>query len=467
MSIETVEVDDSQLSELLNLQESHFYEAKSKRVSPGKMSRVISGFANANGGELYLGLEESEDTAFGYDWKGFDDPEAANSHIQVCDDLFPLGKFFDYEFLDHPRMPGVLLHITVRKTRDIKEASNGKPYIRRSAQNLPVDTPEKKRRLKLDKGIVSFEDETVGAEQEIVTNSEVVLRFMLNVIPSAEPKKWLEKQWLIREGNPTVAAALLFADLPQAVLPKRSGIKIYRYKTRKDEGSRETLAFDPITVEGCLYRQISDAVDKTVELVEDIKILGTDGFESVEYPEETLHEVITNAVLHRDYSISTDIHIRIYDNRIEVESPGRLPGHVTSNNILDEQLARNASIVRIINKFPNPPNKDIGEGLNTAFEAMKKLRLKEPEIEETDNSVVVRIRHETLASPEEAVIQYLENHKEIQNKDARKITGITSENTMKNVFYRLRDSGMLERVPGKKGPASAWRKPVEEEDQPE
>lgn len=98
---------------------------------------------------------------------------------------------------------------------------------------------------------------------------------------------------------------------------------------------------------------------------------------------------------------------------------------------------------------------------------MRKIRLKEPEIEETDSSVIVRIRHETLASPEEAVMQYLENHEEIQNKDARKITGITSENTMKNVFYRLRDSGMIERVPGKKGPASAWRKPVEEDDQSE
>ena len=218
------------------------------------------------------------------------------------------------------------------------------------------------------------------------------------------------------------------------------------------------MAFDPISIEGCAYHQISKAVSQTTDLVEDIKILGPEGLEQIEYPRETLHEVITNAVLHRDYSIAKDVHISIYDNRIEVESPGTLPGHVTCENILDEQFARNASIVRIINKFNEPPNKDIGEGLNTAFEAMRKLKLKQPEIKETDSSVIVKIRHETLASPEEAVMSYLDRYDEIQNRDARKITGITSENTMKNVFYRLRDRGLLERVPGKKGPASAWRK---------
>src|SRR5690606_26641771 len=110
-----------------------------------------------------------------------------------------------------------------------------------------------------------------------------------------------------------------------------------------------------------------------------------------------------NAVLHRDYSIAADVHIRIFDNRIEVESPGKLPGHVTAANILDEQSARNPKLVRLINKFPNPPNKDVGEGLNTAFDAMKRLRLKEPTIAELENAVIVNIRHDPLASSHDAV----------------------------------------------------------------
>jgi predicted HTH transcriptional regulator len=82
------------------------------------------------------------------------------------------------------------------------------------------------------------------------------------------------------------------------------------------------------------------------------------------------------------------------------------PAHVTVENILDERFARNGKLVRLINKFPDPPNKDVGEGLNTAFAAMKKLQLKDPLITELENSVVVNIRHESLASPEEIVMEY-------------------------------------------------------------
>jgi ATP-dependent DNA helicase RecG len=213
-------------------------------------------------------------------------------------------------------------------------------------------------------------------------------------------------------------------------------------------------------VEQCLYEQIATAVTETVRVVEGVQILGPTGLETIKYPHETLHEIITNAVLHRDYSIAADIQIRVFDNRIEVESPGRLPGHVTPQNILTEQFARNGTIVRLINKFPDPPNKDVGEGLNTAFRAMRALRLKDPVIEERDSSVVVQIRHERLASPEEAVLTYLANHDEITNAVARQITGITSENKVKEVFYRLRDAGKLDRVPDRRGSASAWRRPL-------
>ena len=155
------------------------------------------------------------------------------------------------------------------------------------------------------------------------------------------------------------------------------------------------------------------------------------------YPQEALHEVITNAILHRDYSIADDVHVRVFDNRVEVESPGRFPAHITSKNILKERFARNGNIVRIINKFPDPPNKDVGEGLNTAFEAMRNLRLKEPIFLEPENAVVVVIRHEKLASAEDIIMEYLQNNDMITNRVAREMTGIQSENSMKNVFWRF------------------------------
>ena len=112
----------------------------------------------------------------------------------------------------------------------------------------------------------------------------------------------------------------------------------------------------------------------------------------------------------------------------------------------------------LINKFPDPPNKDVGEGLNTAFAAMEKLRLKKPEIEERDNSVVVVIAHSPLSSPEETVMEYLEGHDEITNSIGREWTASRSDISMKDVFLRSKKRSLIEPVPGKKGKASAWRK---------
>lgn len=79
---------------------------------------------------------------------------------------------------------------------------------------------------------------------------------------------------------------------------------------------------------------------------------------------------------------------------------------------------------------------------------MTKLRLRVPDIKETDTTVLVIIKHEKLASPEELVIEYLHNHDTIKNSEARRVTGIKSENTMKSVFYKLRDRGFIMLIKG-------------------
>ncbi len=459
-SVEEISTDQRDL--VLALPEGHFHDLKSKDIAPSKLTKTISAFANAAGGELYVGVDERTGPAGAKirSWRGFSDVEEANGHIQAFEQVSPLGTYVKATFLWCSSEAGLVLQLVILKTREIIAATDDIVYIRRGAQNLPLQTEEQLARLRFDKGIASFEAESVNIDPRVITNSTITLDFILSVVPSAEPEAWFRKQLLVVENKPTVAAVVLFAELPQAVLPKRCGIKILRYKTTESTGSRETLDSDPLTVEGCLYDQIFQAVTETVRVVEDVKVLGSTGLENIKYPNETLHEIITNAVLHRDYSIAADIQIRVFDNRIEVESPGKLPGHVTTDNILTEQFARNGTIVRLINKFPNPPNKDVGEGLNTAFQAMRALRLKDPVIEERETSVVVQIRHERLASPEEAILSYLRQHDEITNAIARQVTGIASENKVKDVFYRLRDAGKLERIPGRKGSASAWRRPL-------
>jgi ATP-dependent DNA helicase RecG len=457
--VDKKQIDLVEVERLFALEEGPYLDLKHSDIAPAKLSRSVSAFCNTSGGELFVGIGERDDgknkTRI---WAGFADMEGANPIFQVIEKMLPLGNHYKATFLSCERFKGIILHLVVFKTGGVVRGSDGRPYVRRNAQNLPVEGNEALRRLELDKGIVSFEDNTINVSPETITNSETSISFILNVVPLAEPEEWLTKQNLIVSGLPTVAGVLLYADEPQAALPKRSAIKLYRYQTKEDEGSRDTLVFDPMTIEGCAYAQIKAAVSKTKEIIEGISKLGEKGLEKISYPDETLHEIITNAVLHRDYSIASDVHVRIYDNRIEVESPGRLPGHITKDNILNEQSARNPKIVRLINKFPDPPNKDVGEGLNTAFEAMKKLRLQPPEVEERENSVVIHIRHAPLASPHDVVMAYLKNHSEVTNRIVRELTGIGSENVVKQVFLDLNTRKLLERVPGKRGSASAWRK---------
>lgn len=427
------------------------------QIAPGKLTKTLSAFANSDGGELYIGIEEHNQSGV-RTWSGFDDVEAANGHLQPFQEVFPLGEEIVYSFLMCDSYPGLVLKIEVFKSRQIKKSSNGLAYYRFGAQDLPVDKPEIEERLKRNKGIVSFETELVQNDESIVTESTIVEGFIHQVVPTSSPLAWLNKQQLIRNRKPTVAGVLLFADEPQASLPKRCGIKIYRYKTRNSEGSRDTLAFTPVSIEGPLYNQIYAAVQKTVEVIEEAKRVAEGKIQSIEYPEETLHEIITNAVLHRDYAILDDVHIRVFDNRIEVESPGSLPGHVTLKNILEERYSRNGSVVRIINKFPNPPNQDVGEGLNTAFEAMKKLRLKPPVIEQKQNSVLVNIRHERLASPEEAILDFLTENSRIANKQARELCAIGSENSMKSILQKMVKNNLIEVIPGTAGARTAYQK---------
>lgn len=442
---------------LLTLEEDTFCDLKGVEVSPKKLSVAISAFANTAGGDLYIGIAETEimgvKTRY---WHGFKDQEAANGHIQSLVALFPLGGEFSYGFLRAPGSPGVVLHIQVARTATIAKAHGNKVYRRFGAQNLEVKGKALEA-LRLAKGIESYEKQTVDVSLSSVVNSPILKEFVKQVVPNQEPKAFLQKQNLIRGNKPTVAALLLFSEEPQAALPKRSGIKLYRYATT-GAPTRETLVGMPKSIEGPVISMIQHAVAETTAMIEGIQKLGPKGFEPVKYPVETLHEILTNALLHRDYSIASDVHVRIFDNRVEVESPGILPGQVTVKNILDEQFARNGMLVRLINKFPNPPNKDVGEGLNTAFKAMQKLRLKAPVIKEPENSVLVEIRHEPMASPAESVMDYLENHDEIKNGIARELTGITSENTMKEVFLKLAKSELIERVPGKRGASAAWRK---------
>lgn len=454
MAITVSDISRGEANQVVAIEEGHFADVKSVDLAPKKIIKHLLAFANADGGELYIGIDDKPRL-----WRGFENQEAANGHIQAYDGVFHLSDDAEYEFLRCADLQGLVLKISIRKTQGVLRGADGHVYARRNAASNLVDNPDALRVLEFAKGETSFESTASRASIDRIFQSETFDRFIKHVVPHQEKVRFLKKQALVQKGFVTVAGCLLFDDMPQAILPSRSSVKIYRYKTTEAEGHREVLAFDPIPIEGCAYELIRETVIQTTHQVELIGRMGESGLESISYPPEALHEIVANAVLHRDYSIADDVHVRIFDNRIEVESPGRLPAHITPENILNERFVRNGNLFRLISMFQDPPNKGVGEGLNTAFRAMQALKLKDPLIIQRENTVLVTLRHEPLASPEQMIIDYLETHETVQNKTARELCHITEDWKVKSIFERMTKARLIEKVPGTDRSTTAYRKP--------
>ncbi|MFU1719517.1 RNA-binding domain-containing protein [Bacillus velezensis] len=447
-------------------QESHFLDFKSKDLSGKGLQKIVTAFANADGGELYIGIIDEKESVpeLIERWEGFKKLEQFNQLIQnIYEEIKPVPQL-EIEFMEIEgyECRGIVLKVTVYKSANIHYTSADKVFIRKSAQTLELKGKQEILNLKLSKGLISYEDQLIGNYSvDELLESEELNSFLKSYSPRTNPEEYLKKQRLVRKSGaeilPTIASVLLYADLPSAILPRKCAIKITRYNTNEDIPSREHLE-EQITVEGNVLSQINTTLLNIKRIIDSLKVLDETKLVGANYPVEAIQEIIVNAVIHRDYNISDDIHVLIFNNRIEVRSPGNLPGYITPDNILEERFSRNPTVVRLLNKYPDPPNKDIGEGLNTAFQKMQEMRLKPPQIFVEQNKVIVVLPHESLAAPEEAVLEYLEANNEINNRTARKLCGIHSENSMKAVFIRLRDRGLIEMVPGKLGPATTWRK---------
>ncbi|MDP1715865.1 MAG: ATP-binding protein [Anaerolineales bacterium] len=458
--MEIKNLDEKDALEFCTRQEDHFFDRKSFEIKPAKIQRIAVAFANADGGEFVIGIADEHDEPNPHTrWKGKASIEDFNGHIQALSEVRPTLPF-RFSFFTCVDKPGFVLHVHMDKSNFLHQTSDGTVYVRMSAQVIPINDPQRIMELTYAKGVTSFEDQVVkSARPEDIVDGKPIKDFLTDYSPKTDSLDFIVNQHLVDviTWEPKVAGILLFASSPSAILPRQCAVKIARYETRENEPERDHLK-QIFTIEGNLYNQIHDTINCISEVMSSISIWTLDGLKTVSYPPEAIWEIVTNAIIHRDYSISDNIHIHIYNNRIEVLSPGKLPGYVTPQNILDARYSRNPRIVRTLNRYKNPPNKDMGEGLNTAFQKMMEWRLRDPEISEEGNHVKVVIPHASLASPEKAILKFLESNEVIKNSQARDLTGIRSENVMKNVFYKLRDQGLIERVPGLEGPASAWRK---------
>lgn len=454
------DLSNEEIVQLCNRNESHFFDHKSSKIDGKKIQKIAVAFANADGGEFIIGIaDKKENIDPRKRWQGLPNIEDFNAVFQNLSEISP-SIVYDAEFFRAPDKT-IILSIQIEKGKDVYQTSSKEVYIRKSAQSLLIKDQEKIQSLAFSKGAASFEDKVIeDSTIEDVENSKEIKSFLQDVSPHIDSRNFLKKQNLLDRSTekPRAAGILLFCDEPTPIFPTRCAIKIVRYDTSEIIPERIHLK-EQFTIEGSLHKQIQVAAETIKKVMDGIQIMGSSGLEKINYPPETIWEILVNAVIHRDYSIADDIQIQIFNNRIIVKSPGKLPGLVTVDNILDSRFSRNSKIVRILNKYKNPVNKDMGEGLNTAFQKMEEFRLRPPIIKEEGNYVIVTIPHTPLASPKEQVIEFLRKNEKIRNREARDITGIRSENVMKRVFYALRDKKLIVPVMSKTGKRIvAWTK---------
>lgn len=445
--MEVFTIDQKQLDILLNLEEDHFNDTKSKRIAPSKLQETFVAFANSDGGDLYIGIEDKSETRERI--VGFTNQEEANALIAtLLEETTPAVENVSLEYLN-TNGKGLILHIVIPKSPKVHYTASGDCFLRLNAAKRKIKG-ERITQLAYSKGAEPYEKKAIESiDIEDISDSKHLLSYMQRVDTVLDVDRFLKKQRLLSkvksEYKLNVACALLFDEEPQATIDTRCAVKIYRLRTTEKEYRREQLEEKPITINGPIEDLITKTIAKVKEFVDGASF--QDGSELVKlvYPSEALQEILVNAVIHRDYSLNDDIHVKIYDNRIEVKSPGRLPGYMTVSNLYDERFSRNPNIVRMLHNLPNPLNHDIGEGLDTAKNELKKAGLVDPIFEELENSFVVTIKHQKIASIEDVVMKHLEDNPKsiISNKLVRQLSGEDDMQKVKLALQKLRSLGKI------------------------
>ena len=188
----------------------------------------------------------------------------------------------------------------------------------------------------------------------------------------------LRSRRFMRDGKLTVAGALLFAQDPSVMMPQPR-VRILRY----DGVKMETGERLNITKERCFCGPLPKVIQGAYELISsmlrEFQFLGPDGkFQTVpEYPEFAWFEGLVNAVTHRDYSFRGDyIRISMFDDRMEIISPGALPNIVTLDNMRTTRYSRNPRIARTLVEFGWV--RELNEGVQRIYTEMQNSLLGDP-----------------------------------------------------------------------------------------
>ncbi len=428
--------EDAFVDQLLLLPESFTFECK--RI--GKVDKLLESvvaFANSEGGVIAIGLDDpnrnnGRDRVYGIQQQPMNWDELQRklrSRITEPDQLLWTHQEIGCTLGDGSH--GSIVLLKIQKSTRVHSIVDDGTFVRLSQGNKEL-TASEINDLCHARGVISAETRLEEIDIELLDTEHwrayASKRKLTRPIDEAMFHVGLAKKNSEGQLRPTRAAILLFAENPSGVLAGKAAVRVFHYRgTQVSTDPNTNLVRPPTTISGPLAQQILDARQVVVGELAGRVQFGPLGFEIVQrYPLRVIAEALTNAIIHRDYRLASDIIVRIFSDRIEVESPGLLVGPVTVGNIgRIGAHSRNPLIVQHLREFPNPPNLDAGEGVRMMFGTMKQSGLYPPIFftrpRLAREAVVAILRNQNRPSIWEQVVEYLEQQGDIGNAEIRQL----------------------------------------------
>lgn len=456
--------DQDMVKIFLDVQEWQTFDCKRAAIKPADLLETAVGFANAEEGFIVIGLEDPSKAQGEKRLIGIsENPDNVSEFLKLIDkEIDPpllLWSKVELDIINVNGTPDKLLVVNIKKSNDVHSLKRGDTFIRKGRQNVKIGSTEIIR-LKYEKGAIKFESEKSDITSLDCLDHDLLAQYKKDTSSiGLDDWQFLKDNGLAVGENGTFelmkAGTLLFGKNPSVALKSKCGIKIsHYYGTKRVYTEKPNFVTRPFTIEGSLMKQIEQSVECFRNIVKNSppKLRGAAFAPTFLVPEWAFQEAITNAVIHRNYFVQDDIQVRFFDDRVEVESPGTYPGHITVENIRAERFARNPLILRTLNRFQTAPNLDIGEGVDRMFKVMKEHNLYEPLYFPPTlrpNTVLLILFNLQKIEFWDTVSKYLDENYRITNKEARGITAVSDTIKMSRLLKLWVDKGLLEKVDSK------------------
>jgi len=360
---------------LAALNEDQWFERKSARIQARDLADWLVGFANADGGTIVVGLQGGRTEATDR-W-----PDRRNDQMQASLDFCDPPVRIRHRLVDCMNdlgQPDHLLAIEVQPGDVVHTNKKDQVFLRVGDENRHLSF-QQRQELVYDKGQANYEARLLP-NASLDSLDDVLTENYASAVAAPDALRLLQARGLAEREQLTIAGVLLFAEYPQRFLPE-AFVRVLRYRGReRGSGARQQLLEDR-RLEGPIPRLLLEARAEIQRLQPTRRALAqeTGRFADVPLvPEDAWLEGLVNAVVHRSYSLSGD-HIRfeIFDDRVEVWSPGRFPGLIDLSDPLNApRFARNPRIARVCADLSF--GQELGEGIRRIFEEMRAAGLTDP-----------------------------------------------------------------------------------------